>query len=352
MPPPESHKTLTPAEKEMLRRWIEQGAKYQKHWSFEPIRKPAVPQIAAGRRSATRSTPSCSTGWSRRGLTPSPEADRADADPPRRVRPDRPAADAGGGRRVPRRHVAGRLRADGRPLSRLAALRRRDGPPLARRRPLRRHARPAPRQRAPDVGLPRLGRSTRSTRNQPFDQFTVEQLAGDLLPKPDDRSNSSPPASTAATSRPAKAARSTPSCIFRYAVDRTEHDDRDVDGPDRRAARSATTTSSIRSRAKEFYSLYAFFNSAADPAMDGNALLTAPTIKLRRPSRRRSSPSSTRRSRPSRRSSTSRRRARLHRSRDARAAAAGDGERDGLARRRLSRRARRRDGRRRSRRRG
>src|SRR5947199_2022422 len=35
MPPPESHKTLSPAEKEVLKQWIEQGAKFQLHWSFE-----------------------------------------------------------------------------------------------------------------------------------------------------------------------------------------------------------------------------------------------------------------------------------------------------------------------------
>ena len=45
MPPPASHKSLTDAEKSFLKQWIEQGAPYQKHWAFEPIDRPAVPEI-------------------------------------------------------------------------------------------------------------------------------------------------------------------------------------------------------------------------------------------------------------------------------------------------------------------
>ena len=76
----------------------------------------------------------------------------------RHARPDRSAADAGGGRRLPRRQSRRRLRARGRSAARLAALRRAHGPLLARRRPLRRHARPPSRQLPRDVALPRLGR--------------------------------------------------------------------------------------------------------------------------------------------------------------------------------------------------
>ncbi|MGQ0633991.1 MAG: PSD1 and planctomycete cytochrome C domain-containing protein [Planctomycetaceae bacterium] len=43
MPPPASHKQLTDAEKQKIARWIEGGAAYQRHWSFEPIRLPSPP---------------------------------------------------------------------------------------------------------------------------------------------------------------------------------------------------------------------------------------------------------------------------------------------------------------------
>lgn len=40
MPPPKSPKPLTAAEKTLLREWIAAGAKYEPHWAFQPIRNP------------------------------------------------------------------------------------------------------------------------------------------------------------------------------------------------------------------------------------------------------------------------------------------------------------------------
>ena len=41
MPPPQTHKPLSPADKETLRRWIAQGAPYEPHWAYTAMRLPA-----------------------------------------------------------------------------------------------------------------------------------------------------------------------------------------------------------------------------------------------------------------------------------------------------------------------
>ena len=48
MPPPDSHKSpLTPAQRTLIKRWIEQGAVYQKHWAYEPIARTEIPASGA-----------------------------------------------------------------------------------------------------------------------------------------------------------------------------------------------------------------------------------------------------------------------------------------------------------------
>ena len=46
MPPPETNKTLSDAEIDLLKRWIKEGSKYEKHWAFV---KPKKSQIASGK---------------------------------------------------------------------------------------------------------------------------------------------------------------------------------------------------------------------------------------------------------------------------------------------------------------
>jgi len=49
MPPPESHKELTPTETALLERWIEQGAVYEDHWAFIAPKRPPLPGMADGK---------------------------------------------------------------------------------------------------------------------------------------------------------------------------------------------------------------------------------------------------------------------------------------------------------------
>ena len=50
MPPPESKLELTDEEKSILDRWITEGAQYDRHWSFKPIRRSPLPELSPGDR--------------------------------------------------------------------------------------------------------------------------------------------------------------------------------------------------------------------------------------------------------------------------------------------------------------
>lgn len=45
MPPPKSHKALTDNEKQLIKQWIAEGAHYKTHWAFNPPVKPQLPTI-------------------------------------------------------------------------------------------------------------------------------------------------------------------------------------------------------------------------------------------------------------------------------------------------------------------
>ena len=77
MPPPASGKELSPEEIDLLRQWIEGGAVYERHWAFEKPRRSLVP----GTRDLTWPLHPIDSFILQRleaqGLTPSPQADAA-----------------------------------------------------------------------------------------------------------------------------------------------------------------------------------------------------------------------------------------------------------------------------------
>jgi hypothetical protein len=77
MPPPDSNRRLSDAQKSLLDRWIKAGAAYQPHWAFNPParpRPPAVQQEGWVRNDVDRFV---LAAIEQAGLAPSPEADRA-----------------------------------------------------------------------------------------------------------------------------------------------------------------------------------------------------------------------------------------------------------------------------------
>lgn len=74
MPPAEFHKVLSPAQIALVERWITEGAEYQGHWAFVAPRKPAVPAIPAGGNAIDAFL---APGLAAKGLRPNGEAPKA-----------------------------------------------------------------------------------------------------------------------------------------------------------------------------------------------------------------------------------------------------------------------------------
>jgi len=76
MPPEDTHKTVTPAQIATLRRWIAAGAKYEPHWSYAPLQRPAVPAVRDTKWARTPVDEFILARLEEQHIAPSPAADR------------------------------------------------------------------------------------------------------------------------------------------------------------------------------------------------------------------------------------------------------------------------------------
>ncbi|OYV06170.1 MAG: hypothetical protein CFE26_07750 [Verrucomicrobiales bacterium VVV1] len=178
MPPPKTHKTLSKDQKGLIRQWILEGAEYQEHWAYLPVVKPSV-DVSAGNPIDTL----VAARQKSLGLAPSAEADK----------------------RTLIRRLYADLQGLPAPADEVEAFVKDTAPDAYEKLVDRLMAAPAYGERmavwwldlvryADSAGYhsdkPRSVSPFRDyviasfNSNKPFDQMTIEHLAGDLLPNP------------------------------------------------------------------------------------------------------------------------------------------------------------------------
>ncbi len=277
MPPAETNKPLQPAERELLKRWVAQGAEYQQHWAFvKPVRR-ALPKVADANWPQNDIDRFVLARLESNGLKPSAEASRTT-------------------------------------LIRRVSLDLRGFPPtIAEVEQFLNDSSPSAYEQMVDRMLASqhfgekmaliwmdLGRygdtngyhydSTRQVwlwrdwvinaynKNMPFDQFTIEQLAGDLLPdatldqKIASGFNRNTRYNEEGGADPAE-------WLVRYAIDRTNTLGQVWLGMTVNCAECHSHKYDPISQ-KEFYQLYAFFNSMNEPGAQGHNQQYPPLLKV------------------------------------------------------------------------
>jgi len=181
MPPPASGKVLKPEQVELLRRWVEGGARWDAHWSYIAPKRPPEPEVKADDWSKNPIDRFVLARLEAVGVNPSPEADR-----PTLLR--RVALDLNGLPPSPAEVEA--FQADPAPDAYEKAVDRLLAAPSYGER-MAQHwldlARYADTNgyhidNHRDIWKYREWVIDACNANQPFDAFAVEQLAGDLLP--------------------------------------------------------------------------------------------------------------------------------------------------------------------------
>ena len=280
MPPPKSGKKLTAGQVETLRNWVAQGAEWRGHWAFIPPKRPTVPEAAHKTWPRNPIDAFLLKTLELRGLRPSPEADkvalirRLSLDltglPPTIAEVDSFVADD---RPEAYEKVVDRLLASPRYGERMAltwldAARYADtnGYHIDNHR---------------DIWMYRDWVIDAFNRNLPFDRFTVEQVAGDLLPD------------ASVEQKIASGFHRNTMVNFEGGADPEEYLTKYVGD---RVSTTATVFLGVTMACaechdhkydpftqKDFYRFYAFFNGIAEQGLDGKKESPAPRMKVPTP---------------------------------------------------------------------
>ena len=277
MPPPTSDvKPLSPQEVDIIRRWIEGGAKYEEHWAFVPPKRPLIPHVSDYRWAKTPIDRFVLANLEKAGLKPEPEADRRTLI--RRVAlsltglPPTPSeiqafeSDQGMGayERMVDRYLASQRYGEHQARYWLDAVRYGDT-----------HGLHLDNERAIYPYRDWVVRAL--NQDLPFDQFTIWQMAGDLLPNPTTEQRIATgyirmnPTTNEGGAIEAE-------FLAKNTFDRVDTTSTIFLGMTVACARCHDHKYDPISQ-KDYYRLYAFFNSTKDAPLDGNDRVPAPVIR-------------------------------------------------------------------------
>ncbi len=277
MPPADFNKTLTPEQIETIKRWISQGAKWEDHWAFATPVRPTLPAVKKADWVRNPIDTFILSRLEKEGLSPAKEADK--------------------------RALIRRLSFDltGLPptLEEIHLFLNDDSPNAYEKLIDTFMAKPEYGEHMARFWLDvaRYGDThglhldnyremwpyrdwviNAFNNNMPFDQFTIEQLAGDLLSEPtlDQRVATGFNRCHVTTSEGGSIAEE---YYVRYAVDRANTTATVWMGLTAGCAQCHDHKYDPISQ-KEYYQLYAYFNNITENAMDGNRKDSPPVVKL------------------------------------------------------------------------
>ena len=277
MPPADSGKKLTKEETDQIRDWIKSGGEWGKHWSFEKPVKSKVPEITNNEWKAENTIDRfIHSRLAQEGTAPEKEATketiirRVTFDltglPPTVKEIDQFLSDDSGNAYE---KLVDRLLQSSRYGEQMARIW------LDAARYADTHGLHLDNERS--IWPYRNWVIDSFNKNQPFDQFTIEQLAGDLLPEPSIEQKVATGFNRCNVTT-GEGGSIDAEYYVRYAVERVETTSTVWLGLTAGCANCHDHKFDPLSQ-KEFYQLFSYFYSLTEKAMDGNKLLPPPSMK-------------------------------------------------------------------------